>query len=596
MTDTNVRRNQTTHQDDRLASPFFTARMRSARLTEGGTLTWDISGPTGTFTWSSPLYIEFPSMPWKIKINISGANPGFIGSIAVGETLYLEIPFINDGGSNVDDVHPLGTWDVGVDPVLEYAYSAIQKSTGPIPNAGVSGSQFFFIATRIENDQLVLHNDCILSDGVPGAIGSGSNAGSRTIITAPAADWEDIGILYAPNQKHLHVYVNGVYQLPARYDGAVVDGYLANANAQYREMPITGGDPADTLYGGIEWSTTPADATPDTGEIVVFLLGSGAMGPPGPPGPPGGMQDAYDNGKSIDLDYDGGTNTQDPIDLEEGLEATDINAVWPQNVKNNPRLSVFEILRTVNHPHVDARQKVAFLIDSVGNIASSGVFCYNPEGLMTFENVLLNNGPGRKDGIYYAGMDERIGSDDPTNKYIIHFIDREVLDNAGVDDPRRLQQLRQDPDVMPPAIWSGTLRGQFAVNEQGEVATGWARDFIRWHVFDILFPFQSGGDVYTTSFTLNSNVIEDSAAFVGGFATHPIDSDEYEVFFHANPTNAYVGDNPYELKLAIEKVGSTRYLRVTYGANLINYTAKIVLFFSAEYAIGASAPDEGDFT
>lgn len=602
MAETEVTRHQTIHHGERLASSDFTARMDSARLTEGGTLTWDISGGNGTFTWSSPLYIEFPTMPWKIKIDINGASPGSVASVAVGETLYIEVPFINDSGSNVDDVFPAGTWDVTTNPTLTLAYTAVEKSAGPIPTEGVEGQRFFFIGTRIENDQFVLHNDCILSDGVPGAIGSGSGAGSRVIIAVSGAeDWSDFGFLYPPNQRMLHVYVNGVYQKPARYDDSVVDGYFAIANADYKETYQTGGGAGDTLYGGIAWSTGPPDMTPATGEIVTIVLGGGAMGPPGPPGPPGGFQDAYDNGQTIDLDYDGTTHVQDPVIIDEGL--TDISASPSEvNGSPNPSLGVIKVRRSTSHPDSAVQDKVAFVVDSIGNIGGCGLFLFNPHELTTLENELADTGPGRKVGIYYAGMDEKAGAATATDKFIIHFLSRAVLDTIGVTDPTQLQILRQNADAMDPVFVAADspLIGQFAVNQRGEVATGHARDFIRWHVLDVKFPSGvGGGDVFETDFTIDDDVIEDDAEFIGGFATNPIDDDDYEVFYHSNPTNAYVGGNPYELKLAIETSGTppgvTRKIKVTYGKYLVDYTSKIVLFFSGEYSTGAGAPDEGQF-
>lgn len=600
MTDTSITRHQTRHQDENLASPILADRLRSARLTGGGNLTWDIAGGLGTFTWDAPLYIEFPSMPWKIQIDINGVNPGTLSSIADDEALYIEIPFIDDGGSNVDDVYPAGTWDVGLNPTLVLPYTSIQKATGPISSDAVAADQFFFIGIRTEGDQLVMHNDCILSDGVPGSLGSGSNAGSRVIFAAPPADWGDIGISYAPNQNLLHVYVNGVYQKPARYDGAVADGYLSIANADYKEIPITGGSVSDTLYGGIEWTTSPSDSTPTAGEIVTIILGGGAMGPPGPPGPAGGLQNAYDNGTGVDLDYDVGSHTQTQVDLEEGLDAADIDTLAGPTYEllNAPSLSALEVVRTANHPDANEQQKVAFIVDSIGNLGAAGAFLFNPHNLATLQTEMDGSGAGHGQGVFFVGMDNEAGAPTPEDKLIFHFLRQADLSGISIGaggEARQLQQFRMN-SLLTPSLAAGELKGQLAVNKAGELATGWARDFVRWHVLDIVFPTNTGADVYATSFTLNADVIEPTAEFIGGFATHPIDSDDYEVFFHANPTNAYVGDNPYELKLAIETVGSTRHIRVTYGTNLIGYTSKIILFFSSEYSLGASAPDEGDFT
>jgi hypothetical protein len=210
---------------------------------------------------------------------------------------------------------------------------------------------------------------------------------------------------------------------------------------------------------------------------------------------------------------------------------------------------------------------------------------------------MIGNGPGHRQGLYFIGCDDYAGATNPNDKLLWMFVPQALISGTTID-PAKLQLLRQ-AGALAPRIDTDVLYGQVASNKHGELATGWARDFMRWHIFDMTFPVPGGGvppaDTYTTTFTINANVVETTATFLGGFATLPIDANDTVVFFHANPTTAYLGGNPYELKLGMETNAGVRTLQVTYGSNLIGHLTRIVLFFSAEYESGAVAPDEGTF-
>jgi hypothetical protein len=577
---TEATRHQTDHHGEGLASADFTARVDSAKLVGGGVLTWNIVAGSGTLTWSQPLFIEFGTMPWRIRI-AAGSKAG----ILAGSSLYVLLPFLSGPGAFADDVHPAGIWNYTVVNPYLMTTADVFPLLAPLRASGPDiMSKFFCIGKFAASDNtFILHNDCILSNGVPGAIAAGSVlGGSRVILTygAMGTDWTNIGLAYAPRQRHLNLYVNGVLQLPARQDGAVASGYVAVADAHWQERPLGAGLPTDTLYGGITWIVAPS-----AGEVVTCELVSGSAGPPGPPGPAGGLDGAYNIDPSVVLSF--GAAYQTPITL---LEALDSFGAPPhyEVLASEPALGGFEILRSLLHPVVAARGKIASILDSEGNFGSSGIWLYNPYGYTTIQNEMEMDGPGYKNVMYFIGMEDNAGPTDAHDKLILACYPVELpFMDGNESNPEKLNLIRWLGYLRPDLI--GTMghnddRGQVAINRWGEIASGWAKDFLHWYIFDFVFPFGSGSDVYDVTVALDMSVV--TGYFMGGFATNPTEvSGHSNVFHHSNPSNAFVGDNPNELKLAVNVF--TNNLEIRYGANLIGYTSHIVLFYSKEYEGGA---------
>jgi len=594
--DTKASRYQTQHMGEEFASTVFTQRKMDARVTGGGIMTWNVTVGVGVFQWHGDMYIEFPTLDGA-SIRLVQDNSGVGGSsdygevtgVDEGEVIYIILPYVT-----TDDVQPAGTWNISGTPVLDFTQNDVYVSSDPLSDPGVTSENLFVLGIHSQDNQLFMRNDLVLNSGTPSGFGQGGIAGGRTVGTAQsdfgyagAGTYNDIGFDYLPGQRNIDVWVNGVLQT-AGVSGGGVDGYRDSSvadEADYYELVGTGTGP---FYRGIQFVTGNSPiSVPAAGEEIIVKANVGGQGPQGPPGPLGGLQDSYDEGNDVLLTYDGGTDTQTPVSLEEGLAGSDLGAGpgYLLTPLGGVSLSALEVLRTNTHPEVSQRQKVAAILDSTGNLGAAGVFLFNPYGYGTLEQAMDVGAPPGRDGVFFFGMDDSVGASSKDDKVFFRYIDASDLDGVGTTNPRQLQYVRQESSNLEPRMSSGELFGQVAFNKHGEISAGWGKDFIRWYVLEVVMtPPGSVQDTNVmTPIPIDGSVIEITTKFCGGTAILPYASaPEVQEFFHGNPTTAYVGANLYELKLALDDDGADRNLLITYGRYLDGNVVRIILFFSSE--------------
>jgi len=551
----------------------YETRREAARITGGGVLTWDSA--TGVLTWSDNLVIEFPTIDANIIIP---ASYGTITGVAAGESIYFLLPYLN-----TDDVDPAGVWT----PTSgDYSLPQVDLLSG-VPNP--ENEQLFVVAVHGIDGQLYFRNHLVLSDDVPSGFGSGGFGAARYIVTGNgvAAQITDMGFDYLPDRRHIRVYVNGVMQTPGVSGGGTGyrDSDIAGVS-DYKEVIGAGTLP---WFRGILWENIPA-----SGEEIIIEQNVGSQGAQGPPGPLGGLEDSYNANEVIDSN-DAGTELV-PIVINEVTPGGEI-AGGPPKILSAFRVPLLQFERTESHPDSAYQgDKVALILLASGDIGASGLFIYNGKNYSTLDNELEGTGAAA-DGVYYLGQGYGSGAVDQDEKFVIAFARRS--DIAGADqEAKALPQIKQAESFVP-KMDAGELLGQFAVNEHGEIATGWGRDFLRWHTMTFTLPTfpVSGDSVEMLPIPLNTDVVEPTAEFLGGLCSAPRrDDTDREVFFHVNPSNVYAGDNPFEIKLEMTKVAGEWNIIITYGRDMESTTIKVTLFFSAEYSFGATAPDEGDFS
>jgi hypothetical protein len=569
---TRLARFQTDHQSQPFAMAVYEARRGAARLTSGGVLTWDST--TGTFTWTYDIIVEFPTLAANVIIP-AGSETG----ITVGQSLYFALPYLQ-----ADDVSPTGAWNLSLG---DYTLTAPEILIGaPAPE----NEQLFIVATHGVDGQLYCRHHLVLTDGVPSGFGNGGLGSSRYIVTSDgtAGQVSDMGFDYLPDRRHIDVYLNGQLLTPGVSGGGT--GYRdsdISGEADYYEIQGAGTLP---WYRGIYIQKTVA-----SGEEIIIILNVGGQGPQGPPGPLGGLDDSYNAGNEIDI-HDLGSDLR-PIVLNEGTPGAKITGS-PLEL-DSYRVPLLQCQRTPDHPNSNYRDKTALALMASGDVGAGGLFLYNLKNYSTLDNELDGTGIAPADGVYFIGQGFGSGSAIPEEKLVVSFARRSDID-AGKREAQYLPQIRQD-ESFAPHMDTGVFYGQLAVNEHGEIATGWGRDFLRWHTMTFTLPSfpvgETGDSLALDPIPLNTDVVEPTAEFLGGICAAPHRDDvNKEVFFHVNPSNVYAGDNPFEIELAMTKVGGEWNILITYGRDMETTTIKVTIFFSAEYAVGASAPDEGDFS
>lgn len=586
----------TQHMGEAFASTVLTERKINAKITGGGILSWIVGGGVGVFQWHSDMYIEFPTLGTAM-IRILEDNSGAGGSATYGEkaginegdVIYITLPYLT-----TDDVQPAGWWNPALTPIYDFDETDVKVAANPLAVMGVTNENLFVLGFHAQDNQLFLRDGLVLNSGIPSGFGTGGFAGGRSVGTAQtdlgyagAGVYDDIGFDFLPGLRHFDVWVNGVLQT-AGVAGGGVDGYRNSSivnTADFIEIAGTGVAP---FYRGIEFvaGNTPT-SVPAAGEEIIVKANVGGQGPQGPAGPLGGLQACYDEGKTILLLYNGGTNVQSPIVLEEGLAAVDLGAGPAYPLVGSVTLPAIEILRTVNHPEASQQQKLAAILDATGNAGLAGVFLYNPYGYGTLEQAMDAGAPPGRDGIFFVGMDDLVSAATKEDKLFFRYMSAVELAAAGTTDPRQLQILRQESTNLESGMSPGGvyLRGQVVFNKHGEIAAGWGKDFIRWYVLEVVLtpPGAVADTNVMTPMPIDPAVIEPGTKFCGGTAILPYAAaPEIQEFFHGNPTTAFVGANLYELKLAIDDDGSNRNLLVTFGRELDGFTTRIILFFSSE--------------
>lgn len=225
-------------QGDRLESSINTRQDRNTFLTGGGTLTWE--GSTGTLTWTADLLLYIGTLAAPVTISA--------GSIA------------------------------GVTPEPTCIYVLVNRATGgsvsmasaSVHAAVLDKDNAIVLAVRGPNSRLHFCDGTVLNDGASGSLGAPSPGIGQSVVDGDGGASYLVGFDYLEGTNQLMVVVGGLVQ---------------QLGLHYTE---TAGSPGEVEF--------QAGYEPGATEKIVFL---GLNGGQGPPGPNASRQDAYTSGRTV---------------------------------------------------------------------------------------------------------------------------------------------------------------------------------------------------------------------------------------------------------------------------------------------------------